>query len=64
MSSNKILTSYVSEIDKFLLEFDKQHPTLSLSQKIEIAKLQRVYRLRDDAKSTDSEKKLWDDFTE
>ncbi|MEO8402506.1 MAG: CBU_0585 family protein [Gammaproteobacteria bacterium] len=64
MSSNKILTNYVSEIDKFLLEFDKTHPKLSQSQKKEIAKLQRVYRLRDDATSTDTDKKLWDDFTE
>jgi hypothetical protein len=37
---------YVSDLDKFSKEFDRTHP-LSESQKAEIEKHQRIYKLRD-----------------
>ena len=62
MSSNKVISNYVSEIDRFLQDYDKKHPKLSKSQQKEIAKLQRVYRLRDDASQAETPSKLWDEF--
>ncbi len=55
-------TSYVSDIDLFLLDYDKKHPELSTSQQKEIAKFQRIYRLRDDATSIEPTNKIWDEF--
>lgn len=62
--TNKIMTSYVSEIDQFLQDFDKSHPEKSLSQQKEIAKHQRVYRLRDNAAESEvsTREELWDKF--
>lgn len=40
------LTYYTSEIDDFLAEFDKTHPKLSTSQRKEIEKYTRIYKLR------------------
>jgi hypothetical protein len=40
-------TGYVSEIDQFLQEFDKQHPELSASQRKEKLKYARLNQLRD-----------------
>lgn len=64
MTNNKIDKAYVSEIDQFLQEFDQSHPDKSASQQKEIAKHQRVYRLRDEAKSPEenNRKELWDKF--
>lgn len=62
MSSNKNFSHYVSDIDCFLKEYDKKHPELSQSQQKEIAKLKRVYRLRDDKTASDSSFTLWDAF--
>lgn len=42
-------TGFVSEIDQFLQEFDKEHPELSKSQQKEKAKYKKVYYLRDTA---------------
>lgn len=61
MSKGKMLTNYVSPIDKFLNRFDEEHPQLSKSQKKEIAKYKRIYALRDDANHPD-EKKLPEGF--
>lgn len=47
MSKNKILRHYVSSLDQFLHQFDKEHPELSTSQKKEVAKYTRIYELRD-----------------
>ena len=38
---------FISEIDKFLQNFRKKHPQLSLSQRKEKEKFQRIYELRD-----------------
>jgi hypothetical protein len=54
--------SYVSDIDMFLQEYDKKNPELSKSQQKEIAKFQRIYRLRDDATRLETANKLWDEF--
>lgn len=64
MSTNKILKNYISEIDQFMQEFDKQHPGLSLSQQKEIAKAKRVAKRRDEAVSASAAapKKIWKDF--
>lgn len=47
MSKAPILKNYVSPIDQFLNQFDKEHPTLSESQRKEKSKYQRIYFLRD-----------------
>ncbi len=62
MSANKKLSGYVSEIDSFLQEYDKKHPELSQSQRKEIAKLKRIYRLRDDATASEKSSTGWDQF--
>ncbi len=38
---------FISEIDKFLQNFRQKHPQLSLSQRQEQAKYQRISELRD-----------------
>ncbi len=62
MSSDKNLSNYVSDVDRFLREYDKKHPELSKSQLNEIAKLKRIYRLRDDATASETSPTLWDEF--
>ena len=47
MNSNDINKAYVSPYDEFLYEFDAEHPK-SESQLKEIAKHQRIARMRDD----------------
>lgn len=58
----KVLRHYVSPLDQFLAEFDKEHPGLSKSQKHEVNKYRRIYRLRDDAKPSFSPTNLPEDF--
>jgi len=60
--SSKNFSNYVSDIDCFLQDYDKKHPELSKSQQKEIAKLKRVYRLRDDANARDTSSISWDEF--
>jgi hypothetical protein len=64
MNFTKLNKQYVSEIDRFLVEFDKQNPKRSVSQLREVQKSGRVSRLmKDVAADTDSEKSdLWDKF--
>ena len=62
MSKNKVLRQYVSPIDQFLNQFDKEHAGLSESQKKEIAKFRRIYRLRDDAVRVDKKTELPEGF--
>jgi len=42
-----VIANYTSEIDHFLLEFDKKHTKLSPSQQAEWKKYQNIYRKRD-----------------
>ncbi len=62
MAANKDASGYLSELDRFLQEYDKKHPGLSVSQQKEIAKSNRVDRLRDDVTASDPASPLWKDF--
>lgn len=41
--------NFVSELDKFIADFDKNNPKKSVSQQQEIKKFARIFKLRDDA---------------
>jgi hypothetical protein len=60
--SGKILRDFVSEVDQFLQDFDKQHTTLSKSQQKEVEKYQRIYFLRDHEESLEKQNDLWEGF--
>ncbi len=62
MSNYPIYKNFVSETDQFLQKFDETNPELSLSQQKEIAKYQRIYRLRDENHDSKESKTLWDKF--
>ena len=62
MSKDKIEKNYVSPTDRFLNQFDETHSTLSVSQQKEIAKYQRITRLRDTVTTTNSTNQLPEDF--
>lgn len=49
MTFKKQISNYVSEIDRFLAEFDAAEPVKSASQQEEIAKHALIARLRDHA---------------
>ncbi|MBI5447519.1 MAG: hypothetical protein HY939_02175 [Gammaproteobacteria bacterium] len=58
----KIDTSYVSPLDKFLAELDK-NTKKSVSQKKEIEKYARIARLRDHATQEEvAERALWEEM--
>jgi hypothetical protein len=55
--------NYISEIDQDLQNFDKQHPSLSLSQQKEQEKYVRIYSLRDNPEQKiKTTKTLWENF--
>jgi len=59
---NKKLTNYVSNLDRFLTEFDKSHE-LTAAQRKERDKALRISRLRDTSSSQVPPKnKIWDEF--
>ncbi len=60
--NNKIVDDYVSEVDKFLKTYDKEHPELSKSQMKEVTKYQRIYHLRDGESVETEQKPLWEGF--
>lgn len=62
MSQYPKLAGYVSEIDQFLQEFDKEHPKLTASQKKEQVKYQRIYALRDGTERPGTIQTLWEGF--
>lgn len=51
--------NYVSEIDRFLQEFDKRPEASSISRKAEEAKYARIFRLRDKA-NKDKTVDIWE----
>lgn len=53
---------YVSPVEQFLLEFDKEHPNLSRSQQAEIKKFSRINYLRDHVVKPDDKNKNWEGF--
>ena len=57
-----ILKGYVSEIDRFLQEFDKNPQASSASRRFEEAKAQRISRLRDEAGAKENSLDIWEDF--
>jgi len=56
------LTYYISELDEFLIEYDKSHPKLSTSQRKEMAKYAKIFTLRDCAQSSQTKEPFWDKF--
>lgn len=52
---------YLSEGDKFIKEFNQAHP-MSMSQKEEVKKHQRVYQLRDKQVNEDTPSGIWEEF--
>lgn len=62
MSNYPKYSNFVSETDQFLQKFDETYPELSLSQQKEIAKYQRIYRLRNGSQDQSISKTLWDKF--
>lgn len=53
---------YESELDQFLKHYDKTHPKLSASQRAEVEKYKRVYRLRDDSNQPEPKISFWKYF--
>lgn len=53
MSKDKVDKHFISDDDRFLNDFDKQHPEKSTSQLEEISKHERIFKLRDDATASD-----------
>jgi len=57
------LDFFVSQLDQFLIQFDKTHPKKSASQRKEIEKYEQIYRLRDNPHASQpSRETLWDKF--
>ncbi len=57
------LNFFVSKLDQFLMQFDKTHPKKSASQRKEIEKYARIYRLRDNPHAAQqSSETLWEKF--
>lgn len=54
--------NYVSELDRFLLEFDKKAEASSDSRKAEEATYRRIDLLRDNETAVDLPAKLWKEF--
>lgn len=61
MSDNEINKFYVSPYDEFMYEFDAKHPK-SASQQEEIAKHQRLHRIRDDKEYVEPKSGIWEGF--
>jgi len=56
------LSYYSSNLDKFLTEFKKMNPKVSISQRKEIEKYTRIYALRDHATPSETKKTFWEKF--
>jgi hypothetical protein len=56
------LAYYTSNLDDFLAEFDKTHHKMSLSQRKEIEKYNRIYGLRDNPAQNEGKETFWDKF--
>ena len=55
----KISGAYISELDKYLTNFDQNHTWLAM-QLAEFTKHKRIFYLRDNSLSIVKEKALWD----
>ena len=56
------LHDYVSDADQFLKNFDKAHPEKSASQQAEIAKHEKLGKLRDEVNELSDDEQIWDEF--
>jgi hypothetical protein len=57
------LNIYVSQLDKFLHDYDKTHSSLSLSQRQEKQKYAEIFHLRDhSSRKNEPAPTLWDRF--
>lgn len=61
MNLEKIDKAYVSPLDRFLMGFDKTHEKTT-SQIAEIAKHEKIAKLRDEALSSPVSGEIWVDF--
>jgi hypothetical protein len=52
---------YVSDVEKFMHQFDQKHPQQSLSQQKEIKKFKRIFYLRDHVVQA-AQNKIWEGF--
>lgn len=52
---------FISEIDRFINEFNKKSPKKSRSQQQEINKFKRIFYLRDHVVK-ENENKIWQEF--
>lgn len=57
-----MLKGYVSEVDRFLQEFDQKPEASSVSRRLEEAKYQKICKLRDNVQSSEPSKVIWEDF--
>lgn len=63
MSRQPIDRNYVSDMDKTLHEFDKNHPVPTQTQQKERNKYLRIFQLRDTAeRKPDPRDKIWEGF--
>lgn len=53
---------YISDLGKFLAEYDKKPEATSLSRKLEEKKYKKVFDLRDNVKELNSDKNIWEGF--
>lgn len=58
----KLKKRYVSDTDQFLNSLNHPQVELSESQKAEIKKFERIYRLRDNVGEQEKPDGLWEDF--
>lgn len=56
------LDYYTSPLDEFLKEFDSKNHKLSASQRKEIKKYSRIYKLRNDKNYSEPKNQFWDKF--
>ena len=56
------LAKYISDLDQFLLNFDKTHPKLSTSQQLEQKKYAHIFDLRDHPEKPSPQKTFWNNF--
>lgn len=56
------LNFYISELDQFLVKFERDHPKLSQSQLKERQKHDRVFALRDKSTRIEPNQDVWDKF--
>jgi hypothetical protein len=58
----KLHKDFISDIDKFLQDFDKRYPKRSLTQENEIKNYARINQLRDFPISRENSTGVWEDF--